>query len=305
MPVFLPTYAPRRRRPCAPWTPVSSLLFGGSLFPPTVWGLVRYRVAAAQMIFWTSAVLHHDVSISALQFDIQVTTELGMLQPGKIRLQQVMGRNQGSKNKAGHSAGGARKGSGPKKKTKPEGKHRSEKSLGKRKKRDDDSEAEPIPPRRGVSPSSPLRSASAGTSTTAPPARPMKPLKLHPMFRELLSLYYSLFLDNTGKGQNSASNKSSSGSSTPNVAPLPFVPVLIPEGPADPCPIPSDIVEEAPHSDCSNVLPNPSGSDTSDPAPEAEPSLEGIVQQYLVDTMKDIRDRQLKLHGLKNTRARQ
>jgi hypothetical protein len=92
-----------------------------------------------------------------------------------------------------------------------------------------------------------------------------------------------------------AASENSTGSATPNIPSLPYFPVIIPgEDTASSNPVPADVLETDTHR--SNILPSQSGSDTSDPPPEAEPDPEGIVQQYLLQTMNDIRDNQLPLH---------
>ncbi|KAK6993119.1 hypothetical protein R3P38DRAFT_2801256 [Favolaschia claudopus] len=199
-----------------------------------------------------------------------------------------MGRPQGSKNKAGHRAGGGRRGSGPK--PKPKAKQSPDKSspkkrLGKRKVRDDD-DSEPQPPRRGFPPMTAMTasgSSIAGTSANSNPnpSRPMKALPMHPLFR-----------------QNSVSvAANSSSSATPNNPILPFIPVLIP-GEDVPSSDPGIINIPEDNTSLPNVLPSQLASDTSDPPPETEPEPEGVVQQYLLQTMKDIRDKQLPLHKM-------
>ncbi|KAF7369576.1 hypothetical protein MVEN_00288100 [Mycena venus] len=127
----------------------------------------------------------------------------------------------------------------------------------------------------------PLRSGSSDTSSHSPtPRRPIKRLKMHPLF-----------------GNHCGEN--SSGSSSPNIPSLPHFPVVMPDDNLpNPNLIPANVPADALEADSySNNFPNQLGSDTDDPLPEIEPDPEGIVQQYLLDTMKDIRDKQLPSHG--------
>jgi hypothetical protein len=115
---------------------------------------------------------------------------------------------------------------------------------------------------------------------------------MHPIFGELNAIYVPANTKFPPGKKPAATSENSSGSTTPNIPSLPYFPDLIPgEEVASSNPIPADVLEA--DTRCSNILPSESGSDTSDPPPEAEPDPEGIVQQYLLETMKDIRDNQL------------
>ncbi|KAJ7159203.1 hypothetical protein C8R43DRAFT_1177962 [Mycena crocata] len=196
------------------------------------------------------------------------------------------GRPKGSKNTSGHNAGGKRVGTGPKKrKATPVANELtvSAKVLGKRKARDEDDNVEASSSRRGVSPSSRSRSSTATPTIASGRTTAKLPMRNHPIF---------------GKNARLVS-ENSSGSTTPNIPSLPHIPIIIPEDElASPTPVPPDVLQPAEASACLNDMPSHVMEDTEEQPVEDEPDPKGVVQEYILRQMMDIRDRQLPKHGM-------
>ncbi|KAJ7661811.1 hypothetical protein B0H17DRAFT_1144535 [Mycena rosella] len=160
----------------------------------------------------------------------------------------------------------------------------SKKVLGKRKARNDDDEeaSGSSSRRRGVAPSrSPEPAATPTTKSDhePPAAQVVKPLKIHPLFEPR------------------SYQRNSSGTSTPNIPSLPYIPSIIPNNDlASADSIPPEVLEPAKAAARLNILLDDIGEDTNDPPAEQEPDPQGIVQAYLLETMLAIKDHQLKPH---------